>query len=91
MNNTLYVGGLSLFTTNLSLEKSFIVAGRVQRAVVITDRVTGRSKGFGFVEMTTANEAAEAVLQLNDLQLEGHKITVSLAKERRKCGTRLSY
>ena len=82
MIKKLYVGGLSYSTTNQSLEKYFQQAGQVQDAVVITDKYTGRSKGFGFVEMSTPAEANAAITKFNGTEMDGRTITVNEAKER---------
>ena len=76
----LYVGGLSYSTTSESLREYFAQCGTVESATVITDRVTGQSRGFGFVEMSTPAEAQEAIAKLNDQPFEGRPLTVSVAK-----------
>lgn len=80
MGNKLYVGNLPFSTTDESLGALFAQAGTVQSAKVITDRNTGRSKGFGFVEMSTDQEAADAVTKLNGTEVEGRALKVSEAK-----------
>jgi len=82
MSNKLYVGGLSYATTNDSLEALFQRAGQVLSAQVITDRDTGRSKGFGFVEMNSKQEAADAVSKFNGTDFDGRTITVNEARAR---------
>jgi RNA recognition motif-containing protein len=82
MSKKLYVGGLSYATTQDELQSIFEDQGNVVSAVVITDRDTGRSKGFGFVEMSTAADATNAIEQLNGANFAGRTITVSEAKER---------
>ncbi len=82
MSKKLYVGGLSYSTTEDKLAAFFERQGTVVSAVVITDRDSGRSKGFGFVEMSTAQEATNAVEKLHGKDLDGRNITVNEAKER---------
>jgi len=76
----LFVGGLSFSTSNDGLRAAFAAVGSVESASVVTDRDTGRSRGFGFVEMATAEEANEAVSRLNGTQLDGRQIKVEIAK-----------
>jgi len=83
MGKKLYVGNLSYDTTAAQLETMFAQAGTVVESTVITDRDTGRSKGFGFVEMTEESAAAAAIQQFNDTQLDGRTIKVAEAKPRR--------
>lgn len=80
MNNKIYVGGLPYATTEKQLEELFSNHGSVQSARVITDKFTGRSKGFGFVEMATAQEAGDAIRALDGTQYEGRSLTVNEAK-----------
>jgi RNA recognition motif-containing protein len=75
----LYVGGLSYSTTSESLREYFTQCGNVESATVITDRFSGQSRGFGFVEMSTDAEAQTAIQKLNDQPFEGRKITVAPA------------
>lgn len=82
MAKKLYVGGLSYNTTEDSLREAFSQAGTVESAAVITDRMTGRSKGFGFVEMATDEEAQAAIEMFHDKELEGRKLTVNEARPR---------
>ena len=86
-SNKLYVGGLPYATTEASLEDLFAEHGTVESARVITDRMTGRSKGFGFVEMGSPEEAEAAAEKLNNSQLEGRTLTVNEAKPREKRDT----
>jgi cold-inducible RNA-binding protein len=89
MNKKLYVGGLPYSFSNAELEQLFSAAGTVTSAKVIFDRDTGRSKGFGFVEMGSPNEAQEAIKQFNGSNQGGQKITVNEAKpERERTGGR---
>ncbi|MBI2525391.1 MAG: RNA-binding protein [Candidatus Rokubacteria bacterium] len=76
----LFVGGLSFSTSNEGLRAAFAAVGAVESASVVTDRDTGRSRGFGFVEMATAEEANEAVSRLNGTSLDGRQIKVEIAK-----------
>lgn len=83
MNNSkLFVGGLPYSTTEAQLESIFSEYGTVESARVITDRMTGRSRGFGFVEMSNQSEAEEAARQINGTQLEGRTLKVDEAKPR---------
>ena len=79
-NNKLYVGGLPYSVTDDKLQEIFAPHGTVESARVITDRMTGRSRGFGFVEMSSQAEAEEATKNLNDTDLEGRKLAVNEAK-----------
>lgn len=80
MQNKLYVGGLSYDTTQDGLQNAFAAAGTVTSAAIIMDRDSGRSKGFGFVEMSNDEEAKKAIEMLNDTELDGRKITVNIAR-----------
>jgi RNA recognition motif-containing protein len=80
MGKKLYVGGLSYNTTEQGLRDFFSQAGMVDSAIVINDRETGRSKGFGFVEMSTDQEAQDAIQKFNGTQLDGRSLTVNEAK-----------
>ena len=80
MAKKLYVGGLSYSTSNEALKEAFEKAGAVVSAMVITDRATGRSKGFGFVEMSDDNEANAAIEMFNGQELDGRKLTVNEAR-----------
>src|SRR5206468_12453770 len=82
MGKKLFVGNLSFDTTSADLEALFSQAGTCESAAVITDRATGRSRGFGFVEMSSASEAERAVAELNGHELQGRKLNVSEARER---------
>ena len=83
MGKKLYVGNLSYDTTAAQLETLFAQAGTVVESTVITDRDTGRSKGFAFVEMTEESAAAAAIQQFDNTQLDGRAIKVAEAKPRR--------
>jgi RNA recognition motif-containing protein len=78
----LYVGNLSYSVTSSTLEALFAPFGEVRSAEVVQDRETGRSKGFGFVEMGDDNAAQEAIRALHDQQHEGRPLTVNEAKPR---------
>ena len=82
MSSKIYVGNLTFQTTSADLEKLCAQHGEVTKAQVITDRDTGRSRGFGFVEMATAEAATAAISSLNGRNLDGRELTVNLAKER---------
>ncbi len=84
----LYVGGLPYQTTEQDLIDLFEQVGQVTEATVITDRETGRSKGFGFVEMRNDQEAQSAIAQLNGTLLGNRTITVNEARERQTAGSR---
>ncbi len=79
-SNKLYVGGLPFSVTDDRLQEIFSPHGTVESARVITDRMTGRSRGFGFVEMSSQAEAEEATTNLNGTDLEGRSLTVNEAK-----------
>ncbi len=80
MATKLYVGNLSFRTTGDDLREAFSQAGTVESASIIEDRETGRSRGFGFVEMATPEEAATAIEQFNGKDLGGRNLTVNEAK-----------
>jgi RNA recognition motif-containing protein len=82
----LYVGNLSYSVTNESLETLFAEYGEVRSAQVVQDRDTGRSKGFGFVEMGDDNAAQQAINGLNDKEHEGRRLTVNEARPRESGG-----
>ncbi len=84
----LYVGGLPYQTTEQDLVDLFAQVGQVTDASVITDRETGRSKGFGFVEMSTTQQAQSAIERLNGTLLGNRTITVNEARERQTAGSR---
>jgi len=89
MNNKLYVGGLSFQTTDESLKTFFSEAGTVNSAKVIIDRMTGKSRGFGFIEMSSEEEADKAIETLNGKELDGRTLKIDKAKpmqERRPRG-----
>jgi len=82
----LYAGGLPYSISDGQLEELFAAHGTVESARVITDRMTGRSKGFGFVEMSSQSEAEAAIEALNGTDLEGRSLTVNEAKPRENRG-----
>src|SRR5207247_1288847 len=82
MGKKIFVGNLSFNTTSADLETLFSEAGHCESASVITDRATGRSRGFGFVEMSSAAEAQQAINTLNGRELQGRTLNVSEARER---------
>jgi RNA recognition motif-containing protein len=80
MATKLYVGGLPYSTQEAALRELFAQAGTVVSAVIIMDKMSGRSKGFGFVEMSTDEEAQKAISMFNDQEFEGRKLTVNEAR-----------
>ena len=80
MAKKLYVGSLSYGTTEASLRDAFSQAGTVESAMIIMDKMTNRSKGFGFVEMSTDDEAQTAIEMFNGKDLDGRKIIVNEAR-----------
>lgn len=80
MSNKLFVGGLSWGTTDQALHDYFAQAGTVTSAVVIKDKFSGRSKGFGFVEMSSPEEAQSAIQQFNGQTFDGRAIIVNEAR-----------
>lgn len=86
MAKKLYVGGLNYDTTEDTLKSSFEQAGTVESAVVIMDRMSGRSKGFGFVEMSTDEEAKAAIDMWDGKELEGRTLRVNEARPREDRG-----
>ncbi|MGH7235283.1 MAG: RNA recognition motif domain-containing protein [Nitrospiraceae bacterium] len=84
MGNKLYVGSLPYTTTDQQLQELFAQHGTVSSAKVISDRYTGRSRGFGFVEMATSEDAQKAIAALNGTQYEGRALVVNEAKPQEK-------
>lgn len=80
MQNKLYVGGIPYTTTQDELRAAFAQAGSVASATIISDKMTGRSRGFGFVEMSSADEANRAIELWNGKELGGRTLLVSLAR-----------
>ena len=91
MSTKLFVGSLSFSVNQDQLKELFETVGTVTSAVVINDRDTNRSKGFGFVEMSTEAEAQAAISNLNGKDLEGRSIIVNEAKPKEDRGARPSY
>ena len=91
MASKLYVGGLSYSTTGETLREYFAQCGTVESASVITDKFSGQSRGFGFIEMSTAEEAQRAISELNGKELDGRPLRINEAQERpaapRSCWT----
>ena len=84
MNQKLYVGNLSYSTTDQELQDLFGQHGTVQSANVVTDRYTGRSRGFGFVEMGSGEEAKQAIEGLNGTEFQGRNLVVNEARPKEK-------
>ncbi len=80
MGKKLYIGNLPFSTTDDDLRTHFSQAGNVESAQVIMDRFSGRSKGFGFVEMSTEDEAAQAISKFNGQDFNGRALTVAQAR-----------
>jgi cold-inducible RNA-binding protein len=80
MGSKLYVGGLPYSVTDGRLQELFSAHGTVESASVISDKFTGQSRGFGFVEMSSGSEAQKAIESLNGTQLDGRTLTVNEAK-----------
>ena len=80
MAKKLFVGGLSYETTEATLKETFSQVGTVESANVITDKMSGRSKGFGFVEMSSDEEAQKAIEMWNGKEFEGRSLTVNEAR-----------
>jgi RNA recognition motif-containing protein len=86
MSNKLYVGNLSFRVTSEDLQEYFGVAGAVESANVVYDRETGRSRGFGFVEMASEDEATAAIAQFNGQEYDGRNMVVNEARPREDRG-----
>jgi len=82
----IYVGNLSFSTTEDSLRTKFEEFGQVEEVAIITDRDTGRSRGFGFVTMPSSDEATAAIEALNSVELDGRALKVNEARPRRETG-----
>jgi RNA recognition motif-containing protein len=91
MGKKLYVGNLSFSVDSSALERMFAEYGTVESASVVNDRDTGRSRGFGFIEMANGDEAQAAIAALNGQQHEGRALTVNEAKPREGGGGRSSF
>jgi len=87
----LYVGGLPYSTTEAELTDFFSKAGQVDSAAIISDRMSGRSKGFGFVEMASEGEAQKAIEMFNGSEMGGRKITVDEARAKEERPSRDNY
>lgn len=83
MSNKLFVGGLSWGTDDHGLEQAFASFGEITEAKVITDRDTGRSRGFGFVTFVNAEDARRAIEDMNGAELDGRTLNVNEAQDRR--------
>jgi len=86
METKLYVGNLTYGTTEADLQTLFAQSGVVKSVQIIKDRDSGQSKGFGFVEMTTQEEAQNAIKALSGKEVDGRALTVNLAKPREERG-----
>jgi len=84
----LYVGNLSFSTSSEELQELFAQAGTVESATVVEDRDTGRSRGFGFVEMASKEEGEKAIEQFNGTEMNGRSLTVNEARPREDRGNR---
>jgi len=84
MGSKIYVGGLPYATTDAQLQEIFSVHGTVESARVITDKFTGRSRGFGFAEMASSEDAQKAIQALNGTDLDGRNLTVNEARPQEK-------
>ena len=82
----IYVGNLSYDTTEEKLKKLFSEKGEVESATLVTDKYSGRSKGFGFIEMPQADQAQAVISALNGTDLDGRSITVNEARARTESG-----
>lgn len=80
MNSKLYVGGIPYTSTNEDLKAHFSAAGTVTSAQIIIDKMTNRSKGFGFVEMSSDEEAQKAIAMFHDQDFQGRRLTVNVAR-----------
>ncbi|MCI5108408.1 MAG: RNA-binding protein [Candidatus Pacebacteria bacterium] len=84
MEKKLYVGGVSYDSTDESLKEAFSAAGTVESASIIMDKMTGRSKGFGFVEMSTPEEAQKAIEMFDGQEVDGRAVKVSEARPKKE-------
>ena len=86
MNNKLFVGNLSFNTTENDLQDAFAAHGTVMEANLMMDRMTGRPRGFGFITMSTPEEAQKAIEEMNGKSVDGRDLTVNVARERNSGG-----
>lgn len=86
MSTKIYVGNLSFETTETTLQDAFAAHGTVTDSIIMMDRASNRPRGFGFVTMSTAEEAQKAIVALNGTNLDGRDLTVNLAKPREERG-----
>ncbi|HEX8370342.1 MAG TPA: RNA-binding protein [Pyrinomonadaceae bacterium] len=86
MSTKLYVGNLSFRVTSDDLQEHFAQAGSVESANIVQDRETGRSRGFGFVEMSTEEDANNAIAQFNGQEYDGRNMVVNEARPREEGG-----
>ncbi len=84
----IYVGNLPFSTTDTGLEDLFSQFGQISRAAIITDRETGRSRGFGFVEMASQDGASSAIAGMDGAMLDGRTLKVNVAQDRKRSGPR---
>ncbi|KAJ3414546.1 hypothetical protein HDV05_006460 [Chytridiales sp. JEL 0842] len=91
MSNRVFVGGLSYDTTTDGLRQAFEECGEITDALVVTDRETGRSRGFGFITFAQSDDARSAVQKMNETDLDGRSIRVDLANERPPRGEGRSF
>jgi RNA recognition motif-containing protein len=82
MSTNIYVGNLAFSTDSAALKNLFASFGEVTSAQVIEDRDTGRSRGFGFVEMASADDAQKAIAEVNGSTVDGRQLNVNIARER---------
>jgi RNA recognition motif-containing protein len=88
MSNKLFVGNLSFNTTENDLQAAFAAHGSVTETNFMTDRETGRPRGFAFITMSTPEEAQNAIAQMNGANLDGRQLTVNIARPREASGDR---
>ena len=88
MNRKLYVGNLSYNTQEQALEQAFAAAGPVESVRVVRDKMTGQSRGFGFVEMGSDEGAKAAIEKMNDAEIDGRRLTVNEARPQEQGGGR---
>ena len=84
MAQKIYVGNLNYNTTEASLREGFSGFGQVESVVIIKDKFNGRSRGYGFVEFSTEEEALKAIEKMNGVEFEGRKLRVNTAQEKRR-------